>query len=63
MSGGEPLMQAPFVNEFFKLCKEEGLHTALDTSGAFCHSANASTIRGATVRLEVLPFTCSCAFQ
>ena len=39
LSGGEPLMQAPFVNEFFKLCKEEGLHTALDTSGAFCTDA------------------------
>ena len=37
LSGGEPLMQAPFVNEFFKLCKEEGLHTALDTSGALFH--------------------------
>lgn len=34
VSGGEPLMQAPFVREFFRLCKAEGLHTALDTSGA-----------------------------
>ena len=33
ISGGEPLLQAEFVYEFFKLCKEEGLHTALDTSG------------------------------
>ncbi len=36
VSGGEPLMQADFVDEFFRLCHEEGLHTALDTSGAFC---------------------------
>jgi len=33
ISGGEPLLQAEFVYEFFKLCKQEGLHTALDTSG------------------------------
>lgn len=32
-SGGEPLMQPDFLLEFFKLCKEAGLHTALDTSG------------------------------
>lgn len=34
VSGGEPLMQAEFVAEFFRLCHAEGLHTALDTSGA-----------------------------
>lgn len=32
-TGGEPLMQADFLLEFFKLCKEKGFHTALDTSG------------------------------
>lgn len=34
VTGGEPLMQAEFVREFFLLCKENGIHTALDTSGA-----------------------------
>ena len=34
-SGGEPLMQAGFVEEFFRLCKAEGLHTCLDTSGVY----------------------------
>jgi pyruvate formate lyase activating enzyme len=33
VSGGEPLLQAPFVRELFSLCKKEGIHTALDTSG------------------------------
>ena len=33
-TGGEPLMQAEFLREFFRLCKEEGIHTCLDTSGA-----------------------------
>ncbi len=33
VTGGEPLLQAEFLTEFFRLCKEEGIHTALDTSG------------------------------
>ncbi|MBR1666680.1 MAG: pyruvate formate lyase-activating protein [Bacteroidaceae bacterium] len=32
-SGGEPLMQADFLLEFFPLCQQAGFHTALDTSG------------------------------
>lgn len=34
VSGGEPLMQAEFVTELFKKCKEEGIHTAIDTNGS-----------------------------
>ena len=33
VSGGEPLLQPEFLIELFKLCKESGIHTALDTSG------------------------------
>ena len=33
ISGGEPLMQPDFVAEVFRLCKQEGIHTTLDTSG------------------------------
>lgn len=33
VSGGEPLLQIEFVIEFFKLLKDKGVHTALDTSG------------------------------
>ncbi|CDF58456.1 pyruvate formate-lyase-activating protein [Thermobrachium celere] len=33
LSGGDPLLQPEFVIEFFKRCKEEGIHTTLDTSG------------------------------
>ena len=33
VTGGEPLVQADFVCEFLKLCKNAGIHTTLDTSG------------------------------
>lgn len=33
ISGGEPLMQYKFVKELLKKCKDEGIHTAIDTSG------------------------------
>ena len=33
LSGGEPLLQAAFARELFTLCKAEGIHTCLDTSG------------------------------
>jgi len=33
VSGGEPLMQPEFLMELFKLCRENGIQTALDTSG------------------------------
>lgn len=34
LSGGEPLLQAEFCAEFLTLCRGEGIHTAIDTSGA-----------------------------
>lgn len=33
VSGGEPMLQAEFLAEFFRLCKERGMHTAVDTCG------------------------------
>jgi len=33
LSGGEPLYQPMFTKEVLRLCKDEGIHTALDTSG------------------------------
>jgi len=32
-SGGEPLMQPEFLINTLKMCKENGIHTAIDTSG------------------------------
>jgi len=34
-SGGEPLLQAPFLSAFLKALKQEGVHTAVDTCGCF----------------------------
>lgn len=33
VSGGEPLLQLPFLIEFFKLCKKNGVNTTIDTCG------------------------------
>lgn len=33
VSGGEPLLQIPFVTELFKACKKKGIHTTIDSSG------------------------------
>lgn len=37
VSGGEPLLQLPFLLELFKECKKLGIHTAIDSSGG-CYS-------------------------
>ncbi len=39
VSGGEALLQAPFVTELFRALKSQGINTCLDTSGLF-HSAS-----------------------
>lgn len=33
VSGGEPLLQIDFILQLFKLAKEQGIHTAIDTAG------------------------------
>ena len=38
VTGGEPLLQAEFLKEFFRLCREAGIHTAVDTSGYMCNA-------------------------
>ena len=39
LSGGEPLMQPLFAAEIFRLSKESGLNTCLDTSGCILNDA------------------------
>jgi pyruvate formate lyase activating enzyme len=38
-SGGEPLLQSDFVAEALKSCKEQGIHTAIDTAGNIPYEA------------------------
>ncbi len=33
LSGGEPLLQSPFVCALFQLCREAGVHTAIESAG------------------------------
>lgn len=40
ISGGEPLMQADFVQAMFQQARDAGIHTALDTSGFVGHKAS-----------------------
>lgn len=46
-SGGEPLLQYPFIREFFRRLKKEGISTALDTCGCVPEEN----------LLQVLPYT------
>lgn len=39
VSGGEPLLQLPFLIELFKQCKQLGIHTTIDSSGG-CYSTS-----------------------
>lgn len=39
VSGGEPLAQAEFVKELFRLCHQEGINTCLDTSGSILNDS------------------------
>lgn len=41
-SGGEPLMQLHFLQEMLELCKVEGIHTAIDTTGFISKDAFAN---------------------
>lgn len=46
VSGGEPLLQIPFVTQLFTILKQHGVHTALDTSGVLFTQSNKSLIDG-----------------
>lgn len=39
ISGGEPFLQAKFVKDTFKILKEQGIHTCVDTSGHYLNDS------------------------
>ena len=39
LSGGEPILQADFAAEFFRICKEKVINTCLDTSGSILNDS------------------------
>ncbi len=45
VSGGEPLLQANFVAELFRLCHEEGINTCLDTSGSILNDSGKALLK------------------
>jgi pyruvate formate lyase activating enzyme len=51
ISGGEPLMQPEFVYQLIQACKNEGFHTAIDTSGAVDLSKSSKAIAAADLIL------------
>lgn len=63
VSGGEPLLQAPFVATLFRRLHEEGIHTALDTSG-YGDLAAAREVLGVTdLVICDIKFTDEAAFE
>lgn len=44
VTGGEPLLQIDFLTELFKACKEQNIHTCLDTSGITFNPDNTEKI-------------------
>jgi len=45
VSGGEPMLQAEFITELFKLLKQENIHTAIDTSGIYLNDKVKETLK------------------
>lgn len=57
VSGGEPLLQAKFVNDFFKMCHKEGINTCLDTSGSIMNENVKELLRNTDRVLLDIKFT------
>ncbi len=57
VSGGEPLLQAAFVAEFFRECHDRGLHTCLDTSGCMMNDDVRSLLRHTDLVLLDMKYT------
>ncbi len=45
VTGGEPLLQTDFVTDLFRVAKERGIHTCIDTSGITYSKTNSEYIK------------------
>jgi pyruvate formate lyase activating enzyme len=57
ITGGEPLLQAEFVGELLAICRREGMHSCIDTSGFVGGPAPRAALRQAD--LVLLDFKCA----
>ncbi|MDP4153649.1 MAG: pyruvate formate-lyase-activating protein [Bacillota bacterium] len=62
VTGGEPLIQAKFIKELFKKCKENGINTALDTSGIIFNNDVSELLNVTDLVLLDIKFTDEKAF-
>lgn len=63
VSGGEPVLQAPFVAELFRQLQAKGYHTALDTSGIGNLQEAEEVLRYTNLVIADLKFTDAESFQ
>lgn len=56
ISGGEPLLQADFVAEVFRLLQEKGIHTVLDTAGQIVDERAKKVLKYTNLALVDLKF-------
>lgn len=63
LSGGEPLLQAPFAAAFFRLCRENHIHTCLDTSGSLLNDAVLALLDETDMVLLDIKYTNEEAYQ
>ena len=63
VTGGEPLMQADFVAELFEALQQQGIHTALDTSGAASLSQAEKVLKHTNLVLADLKFPTEQGYQ
>ena len=63
ISGGEPLLQADFVAEVFRLLWEKGIHTALDTAGQIVDKRARKVLKYTNLALVDLKFLTEREYQ
>ena len=63
LSGGEPLLQPDFLTELFSLCRENGIHTCLDTSGCLWNQEIARVLSLTDYVLLDMKYTTDALYQ